>query len=71
MSEVYKCIVEVRLEFDPSWNRCCQEQACIWMCEVIIIVPALNAVQTSEDIHLFKATDLFRMVNDGHTHQAI
>ena len=27
MSEVYKCIVDARLEFDPSWNHSCQEQA--------------------------------------------
>ena len=32
---------------------------------------SLNAGHTSEDIHSFNATDLFRMAKDGHTHQAI
>ena len=32
---------------------------------------SLSAVQTSEDIHSFNATDLFRMAKDGHTHEAI
>ena len=30
---------------------------------------SLNAGQTSEDIHSFNATDLFRMAKDGHTNQ--
>ena len=30
----------------------------------------MSAVQTSEDIHSFNATDLFRKAEDGHTHQA-
>ena len=34
-------------------------------------VYVLSAVQISEDIHSFNATDLFRMAKDYHTHQVI